>query len=170
MDQMILKKAKEELDQEKERHDALRQKTLAAKAERDRLVREAQARKATAFQAQRGQEREEVAQLQAAIEKERADKKAKRALERQQAWVVIKDNEEEKRKRLQDRETEKLQAIKLQEDYGKLMDENDRKRAAEWAAKEKRIQDAMGRMADTVIKKGNQAEKELEQKLLKYAQ
>jgi len=38
---MILKKAKEELDQEKERHDALRQKTLAAKAERDRLVREA---------------------------------------------------------------------------------------------------------------------------------
>jgi len=50
------------------------------------------------------------------------------------------------------------------------MDENDRKRAAEWAAKEKRIQDAMGRMADTVIKKGNQAEKELEQKLLKYAQ
>lgn len=169
MDQLILSKAKEELDQEKQRHQALKQKTLANRDERDRQLREAQAKKQTAFQAVRGQERAEVAVLQAAIEKERADKKAKRALEREQAWVVIKENEEEKRKRLQDRETEKVHAQKLQADYSRMEDEKERKRAGEWAAREARIQDAMGRMADTVLKKGNQAEKDLEKRLLHYA-
>lgn len=46
------------------------------------------------------------------------------------------------------------------------MDEMERKRAQEWADKEARILNAMGRMAETVIKKSNEAEKADELKLL----
>lgn len=42
----------------------------------------------------------------------------------------------------------------------------ERKRAQEWADKEARILNAMGRMAETVIKKSNEAEKADELKLL----
>ena len=48
-------------------------------------------------------------------------------------------------------------------------DLQDRKRAQEWAAREKRIQDAMGRMADTVLKKSNAAEKEVERRAIQHA-
>ena len=53
-------------------------------------------------------------------------------------------------------------AIKHSEDV-------ERRRAEEVAAREKRIHDAMDRMADTVIKKSNAAEKELERKMLEHA-
>ena len=69
-----------------------------------------------------------------------------------------------------DKEKERLNAIKMQEDHNKMLDEFDRKRAEEWAAREARIQNAMGRMADTVLKKNNQAEKELEKRVLQYAE
>jgi len=46
--------------------------------------------------------------------------------------------------------------------YIQELEKKEQRRAEEWAAREKRIQDAMGRMADTVIKKNNEAERELE--------
>ena len=45
------------------------------------------------------------------------------------------------------------------ENYNKLMDDKEKKRAQEWADREARIQNAMGRMAETVVKKSNEAEK-----------
>jgi hypothetical protein len=55
------------------------------------------------------------------------------------------------------------------EEYNKQMDEMEKKRAQEWAEREARIQNAMGRMAETVIKKSNEAEKAEELKLLANA-
>lgn len=46
----------------------------------------------------------------------------------------------------------------------------EKKRADEWAAREARIQDAMGRMAETVLKKSNAQEKELERRVMQYAE
>lgn len=43
-------------------------------------------------------------------------------------------------------------------------------RADEVAARENRIQKAMDKMADTVLKKSNAQEKELEQRVLHYAE
>jgi len=45
MDKMILKKAQEEIEGEHKRKTALVAKTMAAKDERDRQLREAQAKK-----------------------------------------------------------------------------------------------------------------------------
>ncbi len=50
----------------------------------------------------------------------------------------------------------------MQEDYIKELERKEQKRADEWAAREAKIQDAMGRMADTVLKKSNEAEKAFE--------
>lgn len=58
----------------------------------------------------------------------------------------------------------------MQEEYVKELERKEKLRADEWAAREARIQDAMGRMADTVLKKSNAAEKEFERQLLRQAE
>lgn len=80
---------------------------------------------------------------------------------------VIRDNEKDKRRRLAQKEKERLGAIKLQEDYIKELDRKDKQRADEYAAREQRIQNAMSKMADTVIKKSDKAERDLELRLLR---
>lgn len=67
------------------------------------------------------------------------------------------------------KEDEKAKQNKVIEEYNKQMDEMEKKRAQEWAKREARIQNAMGRMAETVIKKSNEAEKAEELKLLANA-
>ena len=63
-----------------------------------------------------------------------------------------------------------MKDVKLQEDFAREEDRKAKKRADEWAAREARIQDAMGRMADTVLKKTNAAEKELEARVMQMAE
>ena len=50
-----------------------------------------------------------------------------------------------------------------------MLDAQDKKRADEWAKREERIKNAMSKMADTVLKKSNEAEKELERRVIQYA-
>ena len=50
-----------------------------------------------------------------------------------------------------------------------MLDAQDKKRADEWAAREAKIKNAMDRMAGTVLKKSNAAEKELEARVIKAA-
>lgn len=71
---------------------------------------------------------------------------------------------------MKEKELEKLHAQKLQEEYIREMDKKEKQRAEEWAAREARIQNIMGRMADTVIKKNQDAEREFERQLLRQAE
>jgi len=48
----------------------------------------------------------------------------------------------------------------------KKLDEQAKKRAKEWQDREDKIKNAMSRMADTVVKKGNAAEREMERRLM----
>lgn len=50
-----------------------------------------------------------------------------------------------------------------------MLDAQEKKRADEWAKREQKIKDAMSRMADTVLKKSNAAEKEMEKRAVQYA-
>ena len=56
------------------------------------------------------------------------------------------------------KEQERQEAVKLQEQYAAQLDLQEKKRAEEWAAREKRVQDSMNRMGE-VIKKSDEAEK-----------
>lgn len=80
---------------------------------------------------------------------------------------MIKENQVEKQRRIEIKEAEKAHAQQLIADAVKHAEEQDQRRADEWAAREQRIQKAMERMADTVVKRGNQAEREMERRLLR---
>lgn len=90
--------------------------------------------------------------------------------EREQAKIIIQENEKEKLNRLKEKEADRQLQIKLQEDYIKELDRKDKQRADEWAAREAKIQNAMNKMAETVLKKSNAAEKELERRVIQYAE
>ena len=61
-------------------------------------------------------------------------------------------------------------AIKLMEENEKRAEEQARRRQQEWDKRESKIKNAMSRMADTVLKKNNAAEKEVERRALQYAE
>jgi len=54
------------------------------------------------------------------------------------------------------------------ENIRKAGEEEDKKRALEWEEREKKIKNKMNMMADTVIKKKDEAERDLESKIRKY--
>ena len=66
------------------------------------------------------------------------------------------------------KEKERLEAVKMQEDYCKLQDQQDKKRADEWEARERKIQESMNRMGD-VIRKTDEAEKKQDLLILKQS-
>ena len=166
---MILERAAAEIEADKAKKDAMKVKSQIQKLDADQMLKEAKRKRDTLYQGERAKEHGEVAKLRAGIEKEKEDKVSKKAKERENAWKVIRENEQEKVKRMQEKEEERLKQIQLIDDYNKTLDVQDKKRADEFAAREARIQNAMGRMADTVLKKSNEAEKELERRVIMHA-
>ena len=169
IDQQMLDKARNELEREKKKREEVIAKTFQAKEQRDQMLMEAQRQKEEHYQKLRRLELEEVDKLKQAIEKEKNDKLEKKKKERQAAWKVIAENEVEKAKRLKEKEDDKKHQVELIKEYNRMLEAQDKKRADEWAKREERIKNAMGRMADTVIKKNNDAERELERRVLQYA-
>lgn len=75
------------------------------------MLVKAQEQKKMNFQAQRQNELKEVADLQQAIKQEKQDKIEKKKREREVAWKIIRENELEKEKRMQEKELEKERAV-----------------------------------------------------------
>ena len=169
MDNQILKKAREEIEQEKQKQALLKEKTMKQKEQREKMIIDAKRRKENEFRTQREKELVEVAQLKNDLLNEKKQKVEKRQAEKEQAWKVIRENEAEKEKRAIEKQKEKDKQNRIIEEYNKMIDAQEKKRAEEWAAREARIKNAMDKMADTVIKKSNQAEKEAELRAVQYA-
>ena len=68
-----------------------------------------------------------------------------------------------------EKEKDRIAQNKAIEDYNKQLDAQDKKRAQEWADREARIQNAMGRMAETVGKKNEEAQRREDLRFLQYA-
>ena len=132
------------------------------------MLLEAKHKRMVEIQDLRNAEIHEVSELQTAIQQEKKDKLQRKLAERSAAWQVIKENEEEKKKKLDVKEKERLEAVKMQEDYCKLQDQQDKKRADEWEARERKIQESMNRMGD-VIRKTDEAEKKQDLLILKQS-
>lgn len=63
---------------------------------------------------------------------------------------------------------EKQEEAKMLLQLERVQQEKDQKRASDWAARAQRIANAMNRMADTVVKKQDEADKELECRIKHY--
>ena len=135
---------------------------------RDMQLIEAKTKKSSDFKNQREHEIQFVSKLRSEIEEEQRIKLEKRKKERDQAWRIINENELYKQKQLLEKAKEKEKDNKIMQDYNKFLDEQEKRRADEWAARENRIQGLMSKMADTVVKRSNDAEREEERRVLRY--
>jgi hypothetical protein len=106
--------------------------------------------------------------LRKEINDEKDAKINKKKNERDQAMKVIQENEIAKAKMLQDREREREAENRTIEEYNKMLEVQEQKRQAEWKAREEKIALFMNRMADTVVKRNNDAERELEKRVVQY--
>ena len=106
--------------------------------------------------------------LKQEINDERANILEKKRKEREAAQKIIKENEVYKQHQLVEKEKEKLKEIELREEYDKLLEAQDKKRQEEWNQREQRIQKLVSQMADGVYKRTNDAEKEVERRVIQY--
>ena len=77
------------------------------------MLLEAKHKRMVEIQDLRNAEIHEVSELQTAIQQEKKDKLQRKLAERSAAWQVIKENEEEKKKKLDVKEKERLEAVKM---------------------------------------------------------
>ena len=56
------------------------------------------------------------------------------------------------------------------DDYNKLLELQDQKRVDEWQNREQRIKDKMIKMADTVVKLQDEANREMDRKTMAYSE
>jgi hypothetical protein len=109
-----------------------------------------------------------VSRLREEIEAEKQQRLHKRQQEREQAWRIINQNQDFKARQLQQKENDKIKENQAIEEYNKLIEKQEQRRAQEWQQREQRIQDLMSKMADTVVKRSNDQEKELERRVMRY--
>lgn len=64
-----------------------------------------------------------------------------------------------------EKEKERLEDVKAQIEYSKMLEKQEQDRANEFQSREKRAQDFMNKMADTVIKNMDQRQMEEDQKI-----
>ena len=83
---------------------------------------------------------------------------------------MLVENENQKKVQLREQERERVEDIKAQDAYNKMLEQQEKDRAKEIADREKRAQEFMGRMADTVIKNMDLKQKEEEDKIRQYEQ
>ncbi len=135
---------------------------------RDVQLAEAKKKKEIDAQEQRVREIEFVNKLKREIEEEKESKVTKKLNEREIAQKIINENEQYKVKQIIEKEREREQENKAIEDYNKMLEKQEQKRSLEWKAREEKIQLFMNRMADTVVKRSNEAERELERRVMQY--
>jgi hypothetical protein len=81
---------------------------------------------------------------------------------------MLTENERQKQIALSDKEKQRLEDIRAQEEYTRMLEKQEQDRANEFKARENRAQEFMNRMADTVIRKMDDKQREEEDKIRRY--
>jgi protein required for attachment to host cells len=81
---------------------------------------------------------------------------------------MLTENERQKLIALSDKEKQRLEDIRAQEEYTRMLEKQEQDRANEFKARENRAQEFMNRMADTVIRKMDDKQREEEDKIRRY--
>lgn len=81
---------------------------------------------------------------------------------------MLAENDRQKVISLKDKEKQRLEDIKAQEEYTRMLDKQEQDRINEFKAREQRAQEFMNKMADTVIRKMDDKAREEEDKIKRY--
>ncbi len=166
----VLQKQHLELLEQKEieRQAEAQQKVLHDKQNRDQQLMDEKLRKRMLEKEEFNRERQVVERLNQEMDEERKQVQERRLAEKEYLQVMLKENEVQKQRQLQEHEKEKQEDINAQEAYNRMLEQQEKDRARELAERERRAQDFMGRMADTVIKNMDQKQREEEEMIRQY--
>jgi hypothetical protein len=92
----------------------------------------------------------------------------KRRQEKEYLQKMLVENDKHKAKAQIEKEKERLEDVKAQQEYAKMLERQEQDRNNEFKSREKRAQDFMNQMADTVIRKMDDRQKDEENKIKKY--
>ncbi|CDW85300.1 UNKNOWN [Stylonychia lemnae] len=159
---------RQELDKQMGEKNIRKHKEKEEDKIRDKQMNEEHRRKKLEQKEQFRQEVELVNRLHQEMDQERQMIYEKRKQERDYLQKMLIENEKNQKKLKQLREQEKLEDISAQKEYSRMLEKQEQDRLMEIQAREKRAQDFMNRMADTVIKQMDQKANEEEMKIRKY--
>ena len=92
----------------------------------------------------------------------------KRKQEREYLQKMLEENEKQKAKSTNERERERLEDVRAQHEYARMLEKQEQDRLNEVNAREKRAQEFMNKMADTVIRGMDDRQKVEDDKIRKY--
>jgi len=153
---------------EKMRMTETQMKVLTEKQSRDQQLQEEKLRKRRAEKSEFQQEKQVVERLHQEMDEERMQVLEKRRQEREYLQTMLQENELQKKRQMEDQEHERIEDVKAQESYNRMLEQQELDRVKEVEDREKRAQEFMGRMADTVIKNMDAKQKEEEDKIRQY--
>jgi hypothetical protein len=140
-------------EKERDRLDENSRKIENEKRNRDQQLQDEKQRKKMIQRQEFQQEQEVVKRLQDEMEDERQQVMQRRTQEKDYLQTMLKENEFQKKIQLDEKEKERVDDIKAQDAYNRMLEQQEIDRANEVAEREKRAQEFMGKMADNVLKK-----------------
>lgn len=81
---------------------------------------------------------------------------------------MLEENERNKRRQKDDEENQRLEDLRAQEEYAKMLEKQEADRQLEMKERERRAQEFMNKMADNVLQKMDQKQKFEDEMLLRY--
>ena len=127
-----------------------------------------QRRKAKDLKAEKLQEAEQVKQLKYELDIERSNAMKKKLAQRENMNHMFAENERQRMNREMEKGRIKMEDIKTQEGYIKMLEKQEADRAHEFQVRENRAKQNMERMADTVVSSINKKYVQEEQAMASY--
>lgn len=157
-------------ERERKKEAEKKEKILQEKLSRDRQLRDEHLRKKQEVKAEGQIDQLLVTKIKEEIDSDQHTALKRKEEERQHLRKVLHENEEYKKRMLEEAKREKETDIRAQKEYTRLLEQQEAERAAEVKAREERSKKLMSMMADTVIKDQKEQILEEERKLLRHHQ
>ena len=155
-------------NKERDKEEMMKKRKLTEKERLDRQLREDLLRKRTQELENKQYEKQLVERNKKELEEEKLSQIQKREIERNYHKKMIEENEANKKKQSQQLDQLREQDKKDLVDYAKMLEQQEADRLEEVKSRERKTQDLMNRMADTVLKEIDRKRASDDQKVVQY--
>lgn len=153
---------------ENKREQEMKNKIMQEKASRDKQLADENARRKADKKQEKAMDELLVTKIKQELDEEARIAAVRRQQDKESLKRVLFENEEYKKKMLEEAKREKEADIRAQQEYTRLIEKQEADRAAELKAREDRAKKFMNMMADTVVKDQKAQILDEERKLLKH--
>lgn len=153
---------------ERRKEEERKAKIMNEKYSRDKQLKDENLRKRQEQKAEKQMDELLVRKIKEEMEEQQRVAAQRKEEERYHLRKVLQENEDYKKRMAEEAKREKDADIRAQQEYTRLVEQMEQKRAAEFKAREDRAKKLMSMMADTVIKDQREQILEEERKLLQY--